>query len=138
MSIREKQQDILDELEAFETWPEKFEYIIDCAKELPDYPEDFRTEDFQVKGCQSKVWLHPRKEGNKLYFDADSDSLFVKGMVAILVRAYEDATPEEILETPADFVKESGLIRNLTPNRANGVGAMLKQLMTYAEATREK
>ena len=105
------------------------------GKNLPPYPEQFREEKFKVKGCQSQVWLHAESKTNgEIHFDADSDALLVKGLIALLLTVFNDKKPKEILETSVDFIKEIGLEQNLTPSRANGLFAMLKQIKIYAQA----
>ena len=115
-------------------WEDRYALIIGMGKQLAPYPEEFRTEDFKVKGCQSQVWLHPVIDGGVVRFDADSDALIVKGLVALLVRIFSGHTPKEILDAPTDFIVRLGLDRHLSQNRANGLAGMLKQVKLYALA----
>lgn len=102
---------------------------------MPDLPEEMRTEDVKVKGCQSQVWLHARlNPKGEIEFQGDSDALLVKGLVALLLKVYSGSTPEEIMTTPPDFLKAIGFEGNLSPSRANGLFSMLKQIRYYATA----
>lgn len=124
----------IDDIKTTASWEERYKKIISWGKNLADYPEEFRDEKFKVKGCQSQVWLHAeRGAGGIVLFKADSDALLVKGLIAILLNIYSEKTPEEILNTPADFVKEAGLDQHLTPSRTNGLFAMIKQIRSYAQ-----
>jgi cysteine desulfuration protein SufE len=117
------------------SWEEKYKKIIDWGKELAAYPEEFRDEKFKVKGCQSQVWLHAARGDNGIViFQADSDALLVKGLIAILLNEYSGKTPEEILKIDVGFVKDAGLDQHLTPSRTNGLVAMIKQIRSYAQA----
>lgn len=115
-------------------WEDRYKKLIELGKVLPDLPDSKKTEDFKVKGCQSQVWIHARLDQGCVIFEADSDALLVRGLVALLLEVYSGATPTEILETPPDFVKEIGLESKLTPSRANGLVSMIKQMKYYAMA----
>ena len=105
------------------------------GKELAPYPEEFRSEDFKVKGCQSQVWLYAKKNSQGLVeFKADSDALIVKGLIAMILEVYSGLTPDEVLATQPTFVSELGLSQHLSPSRANGLNSMLKQIKYYALA----
>lgn len=117
------------------SWEDRYRKIIEMGKDLSPLNEAYRTDDLKVRGCQSQVWLHAEKRADgRLYFTADSDALIVKGLVAILLMAYSEKTPEEILEFKSDFVKELGLDTHLSPSRANGLFAMIRQIQYYALA----
>lgn len=135
MNLIERQQAIIARFSGFTSWEEKYRYIIELGKRLKPYPEEFRTEDFKVKGCQSQVWLHARlNESGEIIFTADSDALIVKGLIALLVELYSDAKPTDILVTNPDFIKALDLGAHLSPSRANGLFAMVKQIKFYAAA----
>jgi cysteine desulfuration protein SufE len=116
----------------FKDWEDRYKELINLGKQLPAYPEEKRDEKFKVKGCQSQVWLCPEFKEGRVYFHADSDAVLVKGIVGILVSVYSDATPDEILSTSPDFLKEVGITEHLSMNRSNGLAAMMKQIQMYA------
>lgn len=125
----------IDNIKNAVSWEEKYGKIIKWGKELAPYPEEFRDEKFKVKGCQSQVWLHAeRGENGIVLFKADSDALLVKGLIAVLLDVFSEKTPEGILNTSVEFVKEAGLDQHLTPSRTNGLFAMIKQIRSYAQA----
>ncbi len=134
MTIKEKQQEIVEEFAFLEDWEQKYEYIIDLGKELPGIPEEKKREENLIKGCQSKVWIDADfKEGN-LYFNADSDGILPKGIVSLLVSIYSGHPTQEILDSDFEFISEIGLQEFLSPSRANGLMAMTKQIKFYAVA----
>lgn len=135
MNLIERQQAIIARFSGFSTWEEKYGYIIALGKQLKPYPEEFRTEDYKVKGCQSQVWLHAKlNENGEVVFRADSDALIVKGLIALLVELYSESKPDDILTTNPDFIKALDLGAHLSPSRANGLFAMVKQIKFYAAA----
>ncbi|MCC2591162.1 SufE family protein [Chryseobacterium sp. MFBS3-17] len=134
MTIKEKQQEIVEEFEFLDDWEQKYEYIIDLGKELKPLPEDKKTDDNLIKGCQSKVWIDASFRDGKLYFDADSDGILPKGIVSLLVSIYSGHTTDEILASDFGFISEIGLQEFLSPSRANGLMAMTKQIKFYAVA----
>lgn len=134
MTIKEIQNDIIEEFEMFDDWMQRYEYIIELGKSLPLIDPQYKTEDNLIKGCQSKVWLHAEKEGNKIVFTADSDAIITKGIIAILIRTYSNQSPTNIIEANADFIDQIGLKEHLSPTRANGLVSMIKQLKLYAIA----
>jgi cysteine desulfuration protein SufE len=113
---------------------QRYEYIIELGKSLPLIDPQYKTEENLIKGCQSKVWLHAEKEGDKIVFTADSDAIITKGIIAILIRAYSNQSPTNIIEANADFIDQIGLKEHLSPTRANGLVSMIKQLKLYAIA----
>jgi cysteine desulfuration protein SufE len=123
---------IKDRFLQFKDWEDRYKELITLGKQLAAYPEDKRDEKFKVKGCQSQVWLFPEFKDGRVYLHADSDALLVKGIVGLLVSVYSDATPEEILATPPEFLKEVGITEHLSMNRSNGLAAMMKQIQMYA------
>lgn len=134
MSIVERQKQIVAEFQSLTDWEDRYKKLIEIGKALPDFPDSKKLEDFKVKGCQSQVWIHARLEDGRVVFEADSDALLVRGLVALLLRVYSNSTPAEILATPPDFVKEIGLESKLSPSRANGLFSMIKQIQFYAVA----
>ncbi|QNJ97344.1 SufE family protein [Constantimarinum furrinae] len=134
MSIESIQNDLVDEFEMFDDWMERYEYLIELGKHLPLIAEENKTEDKLIKGCQSKVWLHSELKDGKVVFTADSDAIITKGIVAIMVRVFSNQTPEAILDANTDFIDKIGLKEHLSPTRANGLVAMIKQLKLYAVA----
>jgi cysteine desulfuration protein SufE len=134
MSMMERQKQIVAEFGGLSDWEDRYKKLIELGKNLSDLPESKKLDDYKVKGCQSQVWMHARIEDGRVIFEADSDALLVRGLVALLLRVYSNATPVEILNTPPDFVKEIGLESKLSPSRANGLFSMIKQMKFYAMA----
>ncbi len=133
--IQTRQQELIERFRAFKDWESRYREIIALGKALPPLPEEFKIEDLKVKGCQSQVWIRAeRGPQGEVLFQADSDALIVRGLVAILLSIYSGVRPEEILNTPPDFIKELGLANHLSPSRANGLFAMIKQIQYYAMA----
>ncbi|ODC03394.1 Fe-S cluster assembly protein SufE [Terasakiispira papahanaumokuakeensis] len=134
MSAQDAQQELLDEFEFFDNWMDRYQYIIDLGKQLPEYPDEWKTEAFKIEGCQSQVWIRPQRQGDYLHFDAISDAAIVSGLIAILMKIYNDRTPQDILETPPDsFMQALGLDKHLSPTRSNGLHAMIKRIFTIAQ-----
>lgn len=134
MTIQEIQDTIVDEFAMFDDWMQRYEYMIELGKSLPLIDEKYKDEDHIVKGCQSKVWVHAELDNGKLVFTADSDAIITKGIIAILVRAFSDQKPADIIEANTAFIDEIGLKEHLSPTRANGLVNMIKQLKLYAVA----
>jgi cysteine desulfuration protein SufE len=134
MTIDQLQDEIIEEFELFDDWGDKYEYIIDMGKKLKGFPENQKTEDNIIKGCQSRVWLNARKEGNTLIFDADSEAIIVKGLVNMLIRVLSGHSPEEILKANLYFLDRVGLQQHLAQTRSNGLASMVKQMKNYALA----
>jgi len=122
------------QFDIFSTWEEKYKHIIDMGRTLEPLEESLKTDQILVKGCQSQVWLKPELVENKVLFKGASDSVIVQGLLALILSVYSDEEPEAILATPPIFLEELGLKKHLTPNRANGVYAMVKQILLYAQA----
>lgn len=138
MSIEEKQREIISEFNMFTDWMEKYEYIIDLGKDLPIIDEMYKTDDNLIRGCQSRVWLHAEMNEGKVHFTADSDAIITKGLVALVVRALTDETPQNIADADLHFVKAIGLNEHLSPTRSNGLASMIKQMKMYAFAYANK
>ena len=134
MSIKEKQQELIDDFAFLSDWEQKYEYIIDLGKELKDLPEEKKKEDILIKGCQSQVWLDAELRDGKIFFLADSDGILPKGIISLLVGVYSGHTAEEILAADFDFISKIGLQEFLSPSRANGLASMIKQIKFYAVA----
>ena len=136
MTLKEKQQQIIDDFSLYEEWLDKYEYIIELGKALPPFPEELKTEDRLIKGCQSRVWLDSRIEDGRLFFRADSDAIITKGIISLLIGVYSGRTPEEIASDDFAFIEKIGLKENLSPTRANGLVSMIDTLRTVAENAR--
>jgi len=134
MTINEKQDQIIEDFAMFDDWMEKYEYIIQLGKELPDMDEQYKTESNLIKGCQSRVWLHPDYTNGKLCFTADSDALITKGLVSMVVQVLSCHSPKEIADAELYFVDAIGLSSHLSPTRSNGLLSMLKQMKMYSIA----
>lgn len=132
MTIQDIQTEIIDEFSMFDDWEERYQYMIDLGKDLPLIDSKFKTDEFIIKGCQSKVWVHANLEGDKVVFTADSDAIITKGIIAILIRVFSNQKPSEIIEANTDFINDIGLKEHLSPTRANGLVSMIKQLKMYA------
>jgi cysteine desulfuration protein SufE len=138
MSIKEIQDEIVDEFSMFDDWMQRYEYIIDLGRGLPMIEEQYKTEDNIITGCQSKVWVHAEMIDDKVVFTADSDAILTKGIIAILIRAFSNQKSSDILEANTDFIDEIGLKEHLSPTRANGLVSMIKKIKLYALAFNAK
>lgn len=134
MTIQEKQQQLIDEFESLHDWEERYAHIISLGKKMGPFPEEYRSDQNKIEGCQSQVWMNARLEDGKIILDADSDAMIVKGLAAMLVRIYSDSAPDEILGTPPEFLQKIGIDNHLSPTRKNGLSSMLKQIQMYAVA----
>lgn len=130
MDEREKQ--IVEDFALFDTWEEKYQYIIELGHKLEPLPDEYKTDQYRIKGCQSSVWLHAENRNGRLAFMADSDSVFVKGEIALLIDVLSDRLPAEVLNHNLEFIDEIGLRQHLAVTRANGLAAMIRQMKTYA------
>jgi cysteine desulfuration protein SufE len=134
MTIKEIQEEIIDEFSMFDDWMERYEYIIELGKSLPLIDEQYKTDDNLIVGCQSKVWLHAEKKEDKIIYSSDSDAILTKGIIALLLRVFTNQTSENILKANTDFIDEIGLKEHLSPTRANGLVSMVKKVKLYALA----
>jgi len=134
MTIKEIQEEIVDEFALFDDWMQRYEYIIELGKTLPLIEEQYKLEENLIRGCQSKVWLHAEKEDDKIVFTADSDAILTKGIIAILIRTFSDQKAVDVMNADMGFIDEIGLKEHLSPTRANGLVSMLKQIKLYAIA----
>ena len=132
MTINETQDEIIEEFELFDDWADKYEYIIDLGKKLKGLPEEQKTEENIIKGCQSRVWLNARQENDNLIFEADSEAIIVKGLVNMLIRVLSGHTPKEIAEADLYFMDRIGMSSHLAQTRSNGLASMVKQMKNYA------
>ena len=133
-TIKQIQDEIVEDFSVFDEWLDKYEYLIELGKELPKIAQEYKTDEFVISGCQSQVWLHAEFKDEKINFTADSDAIITKGIIALLIKVLNNRTPAEIINNEIYFVKKIGLQENLSPNRANGLFAMLKQIEIYAHA----
>ena len=133
-TIKETQDELIEEFGLFEDWADKYEYLIDLGKKLSPMNEAFKTEENVIKGCQSKVWLHAEKQGNQVVFFADSEAIIVKGMISMLIRVLSNHTAAEIMQADLYFIDQIGMSQHLAQTRSNGLVAMVKQMNNYAVA----
>ncbi len=134
MTINEIQNQIIEEFEGLDDWMDRYALLIDYGNELESLPEQYRTDNNLIEGCQSKVWLQADKDGDKIRYQADSDAILVKGMVALLVRVLNEQPIQDILDADLYFIDKIGLKEHLSPTRSNGLLAMVKQMRLYALA----
>lgn len=135
MSLRERESQLRQDFSSLHNWEDRYKKIITMGKALPELPESLKTEESKVKGCQSQVWLHAKLNNKgQVEFQGDSDALLVRGLVAMMLGIYSEATPEEILKNPPLFLKDLGFEANLSPSRANGLHSMAKQIRHFATA----
>ena len=134
MTIENAQKDIIDNFLFFDDWTQKYEYIIELSKDLEFMNENLKNEDNLIKGCQSKVWLHADMVNGKINFLADSEAIITKGIISILLNVFNNRKPQEILDSDMGFIEKIGLKEHLSPNRANGLSSMYKQIKFYALA----
>ena len=138
MTINEAQDEIIGEFSVFDEWLDKYEYLIELSGSLPAIGEEHRNEQFLIRGCQSRVWGDAELRDGKIYFTADSDAIITKGIIALLIRVLSGRTPQEIVGSDLYFIDRIGLRENLSPTRANGLLAMIKQMKLYALAYQNK
>ena len=138
MTINEAQDAVIDEFSVFDEWLDKYEYLIELSKELPPIDEKRRTDQYLIRGCQSRVWVDAEVFDGHIRYSADSDAIITKGIIALLIRVMNDRTPDEILGADLYFIDRIGLSENLSPTRANGLLAMIKQMKIYALAYQSK
>ena len=138
MTINEAQDEIIGEFSVFDEWLDKYEYLIELSGSLPASGEEHKNEQFLIRGCQSRVWVDAELRDGKIYFTADSDAIITKGIIALLIRVLSGRTPQEIVDSDLYFIDRIGLRENLSPTRANGLLAMIKQMKLYALAYQNK
>lgn len=131
-SLQEAENEVVDTFSMYDEWLDKYEYLIDLGKNLEAYPEECKTEDRLIKGCQSRVWLDYKVQDGKIYFKADSDAIITKGIISLLISVYSGRTPEEIASSDFGFIEKIGLKENLSPTRANGLASMIATIKAVA------
>ena len=136
-NIQAVEEEIIADFELFDDWTQKYEYIIELGQQLPSLDEQFKKDEFKIKGCQSSVWLNAYEKEGLLFFEADSDSVFVKGEIALLIKVLSGRKPEEILAAELKFIDAIGLRQHIAVTRATGLASMIKQIKTYAIAHKE-
>lgn len=134
MTITEIQDEIIQEFTISDDWMDKYNQLIDTGRNLPVIDPRFKTNDYLIEGCQSKVWLHPEFDGTRISFTADSDAIITRGIVALLIKVLNDRTPDEIISSELYFIDKIGLRQNLSPTRSNGLLSMVRQIKLYAMA----
>lgn len=131
-SLQEAENEVVDTFSMYDEWLDKYEYLIDLGKNLEAYPEECKTEDKLIKGCQSRVWLDYKVQDGRIYFKADSDAIITKGIISLLISVYSGRTPEEISSSDFGFIEKIGLKENLSPTRANGLASMIATIKAVA------
>ena len=138
MSLNKIQDEIIEEFSMFEDWLDRYDYLIELGNSLPEMDPKHKTDENLISGCQSRVWLHAEYKDGKIYFQADSDAVIVKGIAALLVKTLSGQEPDEIVNNDLYFIDEIGLKQNLSPTRSNGLLAMMKKMKMYALAYQAK
>ncbi len=134
MTLEEKKQETIENFSMYEEWLDKYEYLIELGKSLPPFPEERKTEDRLINGCQSRVWLDVEHKDGALFFQADSDAIITKGIISLLIGVYSGEAPEAIAADDFAFAKEIGLMENLSPTRANGLASMIEKIKEYGRS----
>lgn len=137
-TIEETEQEIVEEFSLFDSWDDKYEYIIDLGKKLPPLEDRYKVDENKVRGCQSTVWLAADFSNGNVFFKADSDAVIVKGLISMLIRVLSEHTPDEIIEAKLDFINQIGMTSHLAQTRSNGLLAMVKGMKNYALAFKVK
>lgn len=137
-TLKEIQEEIISEFEIFDDWLDKYNYLIELNADIPKLDPKFKTNEYVINGCQSKVWLHAALEDGKIVFSADSDAIITKGIVSLLIRVLSNREPGEIMDAELFFIDRIGLRENLSPTRSNGLLSMVKQMKLYALAYKTK
>ncbi len=130
--IQIAQQELIQDFEFFEDWMDRYQYLIDMGRRLPEFPDEFRNDENRIRGCQAQVWFVARQEDGRLYFQAISDAAIVSGLIALLLRLYSGREPQDILDTPPDFVAALELESHLSPTRSTGLSSMLTAIRRFA------
>lgn len=137
-TIKDIENEIVEEFALFDSWDDKYEYIIDLGKKLPVLVDQYKIDENKVKGCQSTVWLTAEYKGGKVFFNADSDAVIVKGLISMLIRVLSGHHPDEIITAPLQFIQKIGMTSHLAQTRSNGLLSMVKQMKNYALAFKIK
>jgi cysteine desulfuration protein SufE len=138
MTIENLQENLIEDFSFFDDWTQKYEYMIELSKTLDKMDESLKNDENLIKGCQSKVWLNADFKDGKINFIADSEAIITKGIIAILLMIFNNKTPDEIIKSDVSFIEKIGLKEHLSPNRANGLYSMIKQIKFYAIAYNKK
>lgn len=138
LTIAGTEKEIIEEFALFDSWDDKYEYIIDLGKRLPPLDSKYKTEENRVRGCQSSVWLVADFRDGKIFYQADSDAVIVKGLISMLIRVLSGRTTDEIMEAKLEFIREIGMTTHLAQTRSNGLLSMVKQMKHYALAYKIK
>jgi len=133
-SIKEKEQELIEEFSLFEDWMDRYQYIIELGQKLPSLKDQDKTDDNIVHGCQSKVWLRADLDNEHIVYRADSDAIITKGLIAMLMRVLSGQSPQDIIDAELSFVDQVGIREHLSPTRSNGLNSMIKQMKYYALA----
>lgn len=128
------QQELIAEFGLFDDWMGRYEYLIDLGKQLPEFPQEWKTDENKIQGCQSQVWIRSEMRGDRLHFDGVSDAAIVSGLIAVLFRVFNDRLPQQVLASKPDFIAEIGFAEHLSPTRSNGLHAMLQAIYAQARA----
>ena len=131
--VDQAQQELVEEFDFFDNWMDRYQYIIDMGRRLPEFPEADRIDANKIKGCQSQVWFTAERVGDRMHFEAISDAAIVSGLIAMLLRIYSERKPEDIVSASVDFVSALNLEQHLSPTRSNGLAAMLKSINAFAD-----
>jgi cysteine desulfuration protein SufE len=138
MTIEETAQQIVEEFSVFEDWLDKYNYLIETGRDIPMIDGHYKTNNYLISGCQSRVWLHASFRDGKVFFSADSDAVITKGIINLLIRVLSGRSPEEILQADLGFLDKIGLKEHLSPTRSNGLLSMIKQIKLYAQVFKLK
>ena len=130
--IQQAERELIEDFALFDDWMDRYQYIIDLGRRLPEFPDSARTEENKIRGCQSQVWFTAEMREGRLHFEATSDAAIVSGLIAILLRVYSDREPQDILDTPPDFIAALGLEQHLSPTRSNGLDSMIRAIRRFA------
>jgi cysteine desulfuration protein SufE len=137
-TIEEIEQEIIEEFSLFDSWDDRYEYIIDLGKKLPPLEDQYKKDENKVRGCQSTVWLVAEYKDGRIYYKADSDAVIVKGLISMLIRVLSGQSADDIVNARLDFIKEIGMMNHLAQTRSNGLLSMVKQMKNYALAYKLK
>jgi cysteine desulfuration protein SufE len=137
-TIKEIEEQIIGEFGLFEDWLDKYNYLIEMGRTVPMIDPEYKTEQYVITGCQSKVWLHASYKDGRIYFTADSDAIITKGIVNLLIRVLSDQSPDDVINASMEFIDTIGLREHLSPTRSNGLTSMIKQMKLYALAYKAK
>lgn len=132
--IKAIQEEIVDDFSTFDDWMDRYRFLIDLGRGLPPYPDELRTDEWRVKGCINRAWLHGEARDGRVYYQASSESEIVAGLIALLLKVYSGRKPQEIVDTPPDFLQKIGVWENITSNRINGLNGMIALIQNVAKA----